>query len=202
MRGKSHEALGQYLLREYAPELSPSAKRAFLIGCIEPDRNPTTYLKGSIRNHWMRGHNYNSANRLISRLAVRLERKRLFSLWDYYSLGKLMHYSTDAFTYAHNEHFPKNLPAHRLYEVSLQIFFLRHLSQCRKPTVKAEESCANLLRRMHEQYMHLPGAVEIDTAYAFAACCQLMWKLTENQSECQKYQFQSEENNDIIEPIC
>lgn len=198
MRGKSHAALGRYLLREYLPGISRAQARAFLIGCIEPDRNPATYLKGSIRSRWMHGHNYENAHRLISRLAVRLERKRLTTLWDYYSLGKLMHYTVDAFTYAHNEHFPKKLSDHRRYEVRLQIFFLRRLHSLQKPANAPLCSAAALIRRKHAQYMHLPGSVETDTAYAFTVCCDVMEILTANFRESQEYQFQSGHKDGIL----
>ena len=90
--------------------------QAFLIGCIEPDRNPVTYLKGSIRHQWLRGHNYRNARRFMRRISVRLENKDSWNLYDYYTLGKLIHYTTDAFTYAHNDTFPTALTEHREYE--------------------------------------------------------------------------------------
>ena len=50
MRGKSHRCLGQYLVEKYMPNAPKRYIRAFLIGCIEPARNPVAYLKGSIRS--------------------------------------------------------------------------------------------------------------------------------------------------------
>lgn len=198
MRGKSHAALGQLLLQEYMPDIPRKYSRAFLIGCIQPDRNPATYLKGSIRSRWMRGHNYSNSSRFLLRLAVRLERRGVATLWDYYSLGKLVHYTMDAFTFPHNEHFDKGLTAHRQYEIQLQIFFLRHLHSCQIPDAFPPGSCTGVIRKMHGQYMHLPGCVETDTAYAFSACCLLVGKLTENISERQKYQFPFAQANAII----
>ena len=98
MRGKSHRCLGQYLVEKYMPHAPKRYIRAFLIGCIEPDRNPVTYLKGSIRCQWLRGHNYENARRYMRRLSERLERKERLFLIDYYALGKLIHYTVDAFT--------------------------------------------------------------------------------------------------------
>ena len=49
MRRQSHIAMGRFLLRTYLPHLPRQYARLFLLGCIEPDGNPTTYLKGSIR---------------------------------------------------------------------------------------------------------------------------------------------------------
>ena len=50
MRGQSHLSLGQYLAGRYMNHTPKASVRAFLLGCIQPDRNPATYLKGSIRH--------------------------------------------------------------------------------------------------------------------------------------------------------
>ena len=116
MRGKSHLRIAQYLVERYMPDVPKRCQTAFRIGCIEPDRNPATYLKGSIRCQWLRGHNYQNARKFMKAIACRLERKEKLNLFDYYTLGKLIHYTTDAFTYAHNDTFPTNLTDHREYE--------------------------------------------------------------------------------------
>ena len=52
MRGKSHKTLGKYLADKYMTAVPKRYIQAFLLGCIEPDRNPATYLKGSVRRQW------------------------------------------------------------------------------------------------------------------------------------------------------
>ena len=76
MRGKSHCQLGNYLVNTYFPQISGPYRTAFLLGCIEPDRNPATYLKGSVRAQWLRGHNYENAKHFMGRIARRLEQKK------------------------------------------------------------------------------------------------------------------------------
>lgn len=186
MRRASHMAMGRFLLREYLPGISGRNARLFLLGCVQPDQNPTTYLKGSVRSQWMQGHNYGNASRFINRLANRLERKDHFSGWDYYSLGKLVHYILDAFTYPHNVHYDAGLSGHHGYEVLLQDFFLEQLPQLSAPYADYPDPAVGLIRRMHRDYMELPGRVETDTAFAFAACCLLTQRLTENLAEHQK----------------
>lgn len=186
MRGKSHTAMGHFLLERYLQDITETQKRAFLIGCVQPDRNPTTYLKGSIRSQWMRGHNYSNAGRYMTRLAVRLEQKRHFTLWDYYSMGKLIHYTMDAFTYAHNEHFPKKLREHRVYEVRLQRFFLEQVDSFRMPEEAWACSAADLIGAMHALYMEAPGSAARDTEYCVSTCCHLIAKLTGACTECQE----------------
>ena len=113
MRGKSHRCLGQYLAQHYMPDVPKPYVKAFQLGCIEPDRNPITYLKGSFRCQWLRGHNYRNARRFMREISWRLEKKDKLNLWDYYTLGKLIHYTTDAFTYAHNDSFTTSFSDHR-----------------------------------------------------------------------------------------
>ena len=87
MRGKSHICLGKYLAEHYMDHVSSTHIQAFLLGCLEPDRNPFTYLKGSFRFQWFRGHNYRNARRFLRRISARLEQKETWNLYDYYTLG-------------------------------------------------------------------------------------------------------------------
>lgn len=171
MRGKSHRLLGQYLVRQYMPDAPKRYVRAFLIGCIEPDRNPMTYLKGSVHFQWLRGHNYENARRFICRLAQRLERKETLSLFDYYTLGKLIHYTTDAFTYAHNQDFPKDLKEHREYERELQEYFVRYIQDHPILCLRTSGDAVNTIQENHRRYMCRPGSILRDSRYAFTVCC-------------------------------
>lgn len=178
MRNQSHALMGQLLLREYLPGLPPAHARAFLLGCTQPDKNPATYIKGSLRSQWLRGHNYSNSSRFMLRLARRLDGKEHYSPWDCYRLGKLVHYCLDAFTFAHDDRFPKSLKSHRLYEAKLQNYFLAQLRRRPLPTRRFHGSPAALIRSMHAAYSHLPGCIENDTDYAFRACCLLTQRLT------------------------
>ena len=178
MRNKSHALMGKILLREYLSDLPAAHARSFLLGCTQPDKNPTTYLKGSLRSNWMRGHNYSNASRYMTRLTLRLEGKEHYNLWDCYCLGKLIHYTMDAFTFAHDERFPKKLKAHRIYEARLQNYFLAQVRRRPIPSGQFPGSPAVLIRSMHHSYSKLPGCIETDTDYAFRACCLLTKCLT------------------------
>lgn len=177
MRRISHVRLGQFLRKEYLPHVPALYARAFLLGCTEPDKNPTTYLKGSLRAQWLRGHNYENASRFIRRLAIRLERKNSYNLWDYYTLGKLIHYTADAFTYAHNSSFPTDLQQHHVYEVALQNYFLDYLAQA---TIREKPDTApvwELIRSAHDQYLKAPSHIFRDTDFAFSVACAVMQRL-------------------------
>ena len=104
MQKRSHKLLASTLL---AGENGFSAKRyelAFLFGSFQPDCNPLTYLKGSLRAYKFRGHNYSNSQYYIQRHIRSLQRRKRWNLWQYYTLGKLTHYLADAFTVPHNEH--------------------------------------------------------------------------------------------------
>lgn len=177
MRNQSHALMGRILLREYLADLPAAYGKVFLLGCTQPDKNPATYIKGSLRSHWMRGHNYSNASRYMARLAEHLDGRDHLSPWDCYCLGKLIHYTMDAFTFAHDERFPKKLKAHRGYEARLQRFFLAQIRRRPIPASRYQGSPAGLIRSMHASYSRLPGSIETDTDYAFRACCLLTQRL-------------------------
>lgn len=161
----SHKSLGKFLTENYLQVASKRHSFAFMLGCTQPDMNPTTYLKGSLRCKWLRGHNYGNASRFMSRLSRRLERRKKLRLWDYYSLGKLVHYTVDAFTSAHNDHFPAQLQAHREYENRLQSYFLNYLKQSSLPTLPATGSVIDTIRDYHDKYTQKPANIHRDSRY-------------------------------------
>ena len=171
MRGKSHLSLGHYLIGHYFPHLPRRYHRAFLLGCIEPDRNPATYLKGSLRCQWLRGHNYPNARRFMARIAARLEGKKQLTLFDYYTLGKLIHYTADAFTFAHNDTFPGDLSCHRAYEVQLQTHFLNYLKNPPCLDIQLSNSIMNSISSYHQSYSRQEADIHRDSLFALQACC-------------------------------
>lgn len=172
MRGKSHRQLGSYLASTYFPEIPPLYRRAFLLGCIEPDRNPATYLKGSIRAQWLRGHNFENAKKFMARIAHRLESKPQWGFFDYYTAGKLIHYTTDAFTYAHNASFPTDLHEHKVYEAELQNYFLNFLKSHNHPAQKpGASSVMDTIQENHSEYLRKEPDIFRDAIFAFSVTC-------------------------------
>ena len=177
----SHRQIGIYLAQNHLKQANSVQQNAFLWGCEQPDRNPLTYLKGSVKCRLLHGHNYPNAAAYMSRLSRRLEGKKHWGLLDYYSLGKLIHYITDAFTYSHNEGFPSNLVLHRKYEASLQQCFLAYLKQ---PSIQIREdlSVFDTITCFHREYRSHPPAVHHDIHYAINACCSVIAVLTGRQN--------------------
>lgn len=174
MKLESHRILGFYLADAYLQELPKRHIQAFLLGCILPDRNPATYLKGSARAKWLRGHNWSNANRYIHRLCIRLEDHSKPGIWAFYSLGKLIHYTADAFTLPHNDRFPTALRLHRSYEARLHHCFDAALSLepplCRLPGRPMVE----IVFQAHRRYeTDIPGP-DTDLRYALDTCSALL----------------------------
>lgn len=171
MRGRSHRCLGQYLAKHYMADTPKLYIKAFQIGCIEPDRNPATYLKGSLRFQWLRGHNYRNARRFMREISRRLEKKETLNVFDYYTLGKLIHYTTDAFTYAHNDTFPADLSEHKQYEDALQNHFLKFMAEDPQVDTIIARSIMDTICSYHREYEKQDSNIQNDSRFALTACC-------------------------------
>lgn len=173
MRAETHRLLGQLLVERFMPEQPQRYIRAFMLGCIQPDKNPTTYLKGSLRSQWLRGHNYYNARNYMDRICTRLCKKEL-KLADYYALGKLIHYTADAFTYAHNVAFGGKLAEHRRYERKLHSCFVQYVRVAQWDTRQRGAHPAELIRRYHRAYCCCRPGVQTDVRFILRICCQLL----------------------------
>jgi len=185
MKSNSHRTLGRYLIDTYMQEYPDFCRKAFTIGCIQPDKNPTTYLKGSFRWQWFRGHNWDNAKRYIRKSGDRLQNRRELRLLDYYRLGKLIHYTADAFTYAHNKHYTDNLSAHRDYERNLNSRLEDYLEQFSTDLgiiFDPNGSVSDFISKNHKRYMgHLP-CIENDMEYCVRMCAQVLQMLLQSKS--------------------
>jgi len=172
MRGKSHIHLGKYIIEHYMENTGMLHRSLFLLGCIQPDRNPLTYLKGSVRYRWLRGHHFHSAEKFMHRMARRLEKRERLNPVDCYTFGKLIHYTADAFTYAHNEHFSGRLSHHREYEKRLQAHFLFYLCRNPEPVICPSCSIMEAIHRYHREYRARKPGILTDSVFALhASCC-------------------------------
>lgn len=104
-------------------------------------------------------------------ISRRLERRQTWSFWDYYTLGKLIHYTTDAFTYAHNAEFPAQLRNHREYEVALQEYFLDYMAQDPQVNPTVAKSVMSAIYSYHEDYEQIGPNISNDCHFALTACC-------------------------------
>lgn len=139
MQKRSHKLLASTLLANVQGFQSRRYELAFLLGSFQPDCNPLTYLKGSIRARLLGGHNFTNSRPYVLTRLQRLEQKDRWNLWNYYTLGKLTHYVADAFTFPHNEHWPDSLASHHVYETRLRIYLAEHLREYAFPDCSAEQ---------------------------------------------------------------
>ena len=72
MQKRSHKLLASTLLKNQHGFAARRFELAFLFGSFQPDCNPLTYLKGSLRAYKFRGHNYSNSSHYIAAHIARL----------------------------------------------------------------------------------------------------------------------------------
>ena len=174
MQKRSHKLLASSLLESVDGFRARRFELAFLFGSFQPDCNPLTYLKGSIRAYKFRGHNYSNSRRYIERRIRRLQARRRWTTWQYYTLGKLTHYLADAFTYPHNENYSESLLEHRHYEDELRQYLASYLENCSLRPIKARQDVIAAIDELHRQYMDTVADMRRDVQYILRAVNLLM----------------------------
>ena len=76
MQKRSHKLLASTLLKNQHGFAARRFELAFLFGSFQPDCNPLTYLKGSLRAYKFRGHNYSNSSHYIAAHIARLRRRQ------------------------------------------------------------------------------------------------------------------------------
>jgi hypothetical protein len=178
LKTKSHLLLGKYIVRGIGSGARRAQRWAFMFGCVEPDYNYLTYLRGSLSNRMFSGHTIESTANYISAAILRLESRVHFRYRDYYRLGKLIHYVVDAFTYAHNHNFPGSLPDHRNYEMELKEKFADYLKKRRANIVPTGKPLYEALMDEHDRYMKMPASHMKDISFVERISCMLFSELT------------------------
>ena len=174
LQKRSHALLASALLRSECGFTARRFRWAFLFGSFQPDCNPFTYLKGSLRAYKFRGHNYSNSQPYIAAHIERLQRRASWTMWQYYTLGKLTHYLADAFTYPHNENFPDTMLDHHRYETDLRQYFSGYMAHRTPRQLKAAQELTAALEELHRQYMESRSTMGRDTRYILMATRMLM----------------------------
>lgn len=167
MKTVDHLLLGRHLLRRLGSPTLQRYGQAFLLGCIWPDYNPLSYLRGLGRHRAFRGHNAENAAAFLHRTAAALEKTGIRSAWDAFRLGALLHYAADAFTAPHNAFWRGSLAGHRGYEWTLHTVFADFLS-APQPSLPQGGYAA-----LHRVYCEGAYSPERDCRYILAACTAL-----------------------------
>ena len=162
MEIKSHILLGEYLLNNIS-YFSSAHRKVFILGCVTPDINMFSYLRGSLKYRRFRGHNYTSSKNYTARELNKLQNRRSWNLRDSYRLGKVIHYLSDSFTYPHNDSFKGTLAQHRLYESRLHSYLKEYLKQhCRKDDSGSSEGEASEIDELRKKYEKNSGEIPYD----------------------------------------
>ena len=153
MRLEDHGKLANILWKYFDIKASRSCKRAFILGSIEPDINFFTYFRGSIKHEKMRGHNYDNVKRHIEKLIGKIQVSNT-QLFKYYSLGKLIHYVADSFTFPHNKEFTGSLEEHCRYEYILHSYMCKYLPGDHRGLSKYNnENLLSVIKKLHNTYI-------------------------------------------------
>ena len=174
MQKRSHTLLAQKLMKLDRGFGMKRYELAFLFGSFEPDVNPFSYLKGSLRHNKLKGHNYTNSRAYINAKIVKLQRRRQWTIWHYYTLGKLTHYLADAYTYPHNENYPDTMLDHHCYETDLRQFMRGYLAHRHLQRQQARRDLIAALEELHEQYMSTRASMIRDANYILKATGLLM----------------------------
>lgn len=174
MQKRSHKLLASALLRSQQGFCAKRFELAFLFGSFQPDCNPLTYLKGSRRAYRLRGHNFSNSQSYINMHIRKLQQRSSWTMWQYYTLGKLTHYLADAFTYPHNENYPDSLMDHRRYEDELRRYLAEHLSRYDLLKQQLHQDLATAIDQLHRQYMDSKACLDRDIRYILEATGLLM----------------------------
>ena len=175
MQKRSHTLLASALLRSHEGFGARRFELAFLFGSFQPDCNPLSYLKGSLRARKFGGHNYtNSRDYIIAHIERLQQRHKSWTMWQYYTLGKLTHYLADAFTYPHNENFPDTLLGHHRYETNLRLYFSGYMAHRMPRRLNTCQELTAALEELHRQYMEARSTMGRDSRYILRAAELLM----------------------------
>ncbi len=166
LKRESHRLLGIYLLKSLRGLPTQRYEKAFLFGCIQPDINIFTYLKGSMRVRLLKGHNFRNSERCVNRTIEKLQNSGSWKMKDYYRLGKLIHYISDAFTYPHNESYDESIREHRIYEGKLNCHFKNNINIPQYVTIESMgSSVIETVRMIHRQYSDAVKDISTDMAF-------------------------------------
>ena len=175
MKTTDHLALGHFLLDSVGSSELLKHRRAFLLGCVEPDYNKATYLRGMKACQKFRGHNAENSFAHVSKCAAELQTDGLRTPWDYFTLGTMLHYVADAFTWPHNAFWKNGLVQHAAYEMRLHSIFSEELLRRSAGTVSAEpRSLIAFFAGSHQAYSAAPHRMETDCRYIIDVCERLL----------------------------
>jgi len=171
MQTRDHLALGCFLLDFAGSDELLNHRRAFLAGCVEPDYNAATYLRGMKTGQKLRGHHAENSFAHVSNCMEAFQARGLCTSWDYFTLGTTLHYAADAFTWPHNTFWEKSLADHVAYERRLHPVFSDELRRRAAEEAPAgPRALTAFFAARHQAYSAAPREMETDCRYIVGVC--------------------------------
>lgn len=174
METRDHLLLADMILKESTVSVSQINGKAFAAGCIEPDINLLTYLKG---------HTYKAASGYVKNTIHKLFGK-LRSPKDYFILGRAVHYLGDCFTFPHNPDFSGNLRAHTEYESRLHEHIMQNKNtETKKLYLDTSGGCASFIESTYRKYQEISGSMQSDWNYIKTVCMSVGCAVLSHETE-------------------
>lgn len=173
MKKKDHLMLASFILRLADASVLSLHSTAFTAGCIEPDLNVFSYLRGSRKGKKFHGHNAGNCRTHLEKLLGKIEERGLTSGYDCFLLGVAMHYIADSFTAVHNTNMlDVDVKTHLEYENSLHDELIKTLS---KPFIFEQDllniSLKDYVTDNHHMYSASAPSTGNDCSYIVKTCC-------------------------------
>ena len=166
MKTETHFDLGLKICKEQLKFFPFYKKALFVLGCVLPDFDPFSYLKGfKIRPFF--GHNWANAKKYIFHSAKKVKVNGVGL-----RLGLLVHYVCDAFTFVHNNDFNGGLREHTQYEKRLHDLIIKSGSQiCKAMPI---QDAVQYIETWHKKYEEGSQSLETDVQFILSACFQIV----------------------------
>lgn len=187
MKTIDHDLFGRYLIDIMGNRFNEKYNKMFLLGCTAPDRNPFTYVRGSVRNQIFKGHNFHNTRGVIRRSIKILVGKTNWGGSEYYRMGKMIHYILDAFTFPHNEEFMGSIKKHVQYEAKLHQYLEGPIGRkilfggSIENTLSKECNLYQYFLQNHRRYVETYGGFDVDIAYMKKVTIYILSRLFEYQ---------------------
>lgn len=180
MRKKSHISLAKYIVNSLEEQDMMKHKKAFYLGSILPDCKPSFLTE----RHEMEV----TFPKVQEEMRILIE-KRIDSQINtrvfYRSLGEIIHYIADYFTFPHNPHYPGSLKDHCAYEEKLKRNLREYIQSgearqnctwiCNNTCqLNSTEAICDFIQMAHDRYMKIKNTVEEDCRQIVALCHQVV----------------------------
>lgn len=138
-------------------------REAFEFGCIYPDINLLTYIKGHTHSSTIDG-----VKKILIKLYGNIEKPM-----DYFNLGKAIHFIGDYFTFPHTPFFKGTISEHISYEHNLHEYIVtngKSLNEFSFDDITNAQKCIDLIVNLMSEYFDTSHSIPSDWHYIQYAC--------------------------------